>query len=112
MSQKVNGNVNGKSEANFEENQRKYEWKDETVEKLKTFRQEQTILDNINHLHYTNKTKRNASVEKIQEGFAESGLINLPSANIVQKKFPFITSFVASVFFFFRFIVGTCERFR
>ena len=77
-----------------------FEWKDETVEKLKTFRQEQTILYNINHLHCTNKTKRNAAVEKIQEGFAESGLINLPSADMVQEKISFHNIFCGISFLF------------
>lgn len=53
-----------------------YEWKDEMVEKLIAFRQKQVILSNVNHPHYTDETKGNIAVVKIQEGFVDRGLIN------------------------------------
>lgn len=46
-----------------------YELKNETVEKLIPLWQGQSMFYNINHLHYTEKTKRNVALEKIREGF-------------------------------------------
>ena len=51
------------------------------LKKLVTLWEEQAVLYNINHLHYTDYRKRKDAVEKIPEGFAESGLINLTSAD-------------------------------
>ena len=63
------------------------------VEKLITLRQEQAILYNMNHPQYTDKTKRKVAVEKIQEGFEESGLINSLSADIILGKINSLRSY-------------------
>ena len=56
------------------------------VENLINLWQEQAFLYNINRFHYTGKAKRKVTVEKIQDGFDESGLINQPSTDMILEK--------------------------